>query len=292
MNYIEFGIIKKKTKKSYQVLKGKLYDDFMLLRYFRDIYHIENSKKNNLKKLFYLYKNLNDPKDIRFNLINTILLKLSSNNFYEFGFTLYEKIYYFKFFFKFLNYYINIKTIKFYGNDISKQFIFFCKKFYSSEKYQLRLDMKFKKEKVKNAVFFSKGVSLLYSKNNLDILRTAIQQSSCGSFDFSINLRGKFIRQLETGYNLYYPSIEDFIKTINISNKNKYFLIRNIKKKNDLVYFEMVYGNKHIISEFDKEFNCISKKYKKRTKEILGLDKKFDFFNGNLIFKKNKPLHE
>ena len=257
MNYIEFGIIKKKTKKLYQVLKGKLYDDFMLLRYFRDIYHIENSKKNNLKKLFHLYKNLNDPKDIRFNLINTILLKLSSNNFYEFGFTLYEKIYYFKFFFKFLNYYINIKKIKFYGSDISEKFIFFCKKFYSPEKYQLRLDLKFKKENVKNTVFFSKGVSLLYSKNNLDILRIAIQQSSCGSFDFSINLKGKHTRQLETGYKLYYPGFEDFIKIINISNKNKSFLIRNIEKKKDLVYFEMVYGNKNIINEFSKEFNRI-----------------------------------
>lgn len=44
----------------------------MLLRYVRDIYQFENSKKNNLKNLFHLYKNLNDPKDIMFNLINTI----------------------------------------------------------------------------------------------------------------------------------------------------------------------------------------------------------------------------
>jgi hypothetical protein len=283
MNYIEFGIIKKKKKYSYQILKGKLYDDFMLLRYFRDIYQFEKSKKNNLKKLFHLYKNLNDPKDIRFNLINTILLKLSSNNFYEFGFTLYEKIYYIKFFFKFLNYYINIKKIKFFGNDISEQFIFFCKKFYSSEKYQLKLNIMFEGKDVKNTVFFSKGVSLLYSKNNLDILRIAIQQSSCGSFDFSINLKGKHTRQLETGYKLYYPGFEDFIKIIS-SNNNKHFLIRNIKKTEDLVYFEMVYGNKHIINEFSNEFNRISKKYKKRTKKILGLDKKFNFFDRNLIF--------
>lgn len=110
---------------------------------------------------------------------------------------------------------------------------------------------------MKNTVFFSKGVSLLYSKNNLDILRIAIQQSSCGSFDFSINLKGKHTRQLETGYKLYYPGFEDFIKIINISNKNKSFLIRNIEKKKDLVYFEMVYGNKNIINEFSKEFNCI-----------------------------------
>ena len=144
--------------------------------------------------------------------------------------------------------------------------------------------MKFKKENVKNTVFFSKGVSLLYSKNNLDILRIAIQQSSCGSFDFSINLKGKHIRQLETGYKLYYPGFEDFIKIINISNKNKSFLIRNIEKKKDLVYFEMVYGNKNIINEFSKEFNRISKKYKKRSKEILGLDKKFNFFDRDLIF--------
>jgi len=286
INYIEFGIIKKKTKKLYQVLKGKLYDDFMLLRYFRDIYHIENSKESNLKKLFHLYKNLNDPKDIRFNLINAILLKLSSNNFYEFGFTLYEKIYYFKFFFKFLNYYINIKKIIFYGNDISEKFIFFCKKFYSTEKLKLLLDKKFKKKNVKNTVFFSKGVSLLYSKNNLDILSIVLQQSSCGSFDFSINLKGKHTRQLETGYKLHYPDFDDFIKIININNKNKYFLIKNIKKKKDLVYFEIVYGNKHIISEFCKEFTRVSKKFNKRTKKILGLDKKFNFFNHNLIFQK------
>ena len=39
-----------------------------------------------------------------------------------------------------------------------------------------------------------------------------------------------------------------------------------------------------LIAEFCKEFNRISKKYKKRSKEILGLDKKFNFFDRDLIF--------
>jgi hypothetical protein len=282
MNYIEFGYYKKNFRKTYEVIKGKLYDDFMLSRYFKDIYHIEIAKFLKSRKLIYLSKNLHHKKDIRFNLINSILLKSSLNNFYEFGFTLYEKIYYFEFFFKFLNYKIKLKNIEFFGNDISKKFIFFCKNFYNSKKFKIKLYLNFNKKIIKNKVFFSKGISLLYSKNNLDILRIAIQRSSCGFFDFSINLKGKYVKQLDTGYKMHYPSFEDFINIINF-NKKKSFLIRNIKKNNNLVYFEMVYGKKHIIEKFNNEFIKLSKKYKKN-KKILGLHKKFDLFTSNIIF--------
>ena len=43
--YIEFGHLKNNKKNKYQLLSGDLYDNFMLLRYFRDIYNLNSYTK-------------------------------------------------------------------------------------------------------------------------------------------------------------------------------------------------------------------------------------------------------
>jgi hypothetical protein len=50
-------------------------------------------------------------------------------------------------------------------------------------------------------------------------------------------------------------TIKILLNFLNIDNKNKYFLIGNVERKNNLVYFEIALGNKHIINEFNKKFN-------------------------------------
>ena len=40
---------------------------------------------------------------------------------------------------------------------------------------------------IKNSIFFSKGVTLLYYKNNLNLIKRSIELSKGGSFDFSIS---------------------------------------------------------------------------------------------------------
>ena len=127
-NFIEFGIKKSKVKKVYEKLSGNLYDTYMLSRYFKDIYNLQKIIN---KKISFKDKLLHDNKDLKFNLINFILVQKSKKNkFYEFGFTLYEKIFYFKFFNKFFVKKLNIDKIKFFGTEISDQFIFFCQNFY------------------------------------------------------------------------------------------------------------------------------------------------------------------
>ena len=72
MNYLEFGLLHKNKKKIYEIKKGHLYDDYMLSRYFNDIFLVSKYKKN--KDLAKIVKYLHDKKDLKFNLINLLLL--------------------------------------------------------------------------------------------------------------------------------------------------------------------------------------------------------------------------
>ena len=265
--YIEFGTFKRGQKKIYEKLKGDVYDSFMLSRYFNDIFILNKSKK-----IDHVSKKLHDKKDLRFNLINYLFLKQSSSkNFYEFGQTLFEKIYYIKYFQKIFNE-NKIKNIKWYGNDISKLFNFFCDNFHQKEKVRVFDLPKF--YYIKNSIFFSKGVTLLYYKNNLNLIKRSIELSKGGSFDFSISKKKKF-KKLNTGYNLYYPSIKEFENVL--QNSKKSFFLRNIKKKKGKIYFEILYAEKKLIKNFFINFNKLKIKFKKNKSiiNILGLNKKF-----------------
>ena len=185
--YIEFGSIIRGNKKIYQTLKGNVYDYYMMSRYFKDIYFLE--KFNNGENLKNLYKSLHHKKDFKFNLINFILLKTSqSKKFYEFGQTLFEKIFFVKAFNKILDIKINKKII-WCGNDVSKLFNFFCKNFYSN--LSIKLNEKPNFFQIKKSIFFSKGISLLYEKKNLKILRNVFKNADCGSFDFTVYKKNK-----------------------------------------------------------------------------------------------------
>ena len=267
-NFIKFGIQKKnKTLKTYEEKKGDLYDTYMLGRYFEDIFNLQRLYNNKVK----FKKNLfHDIKDLRFNLIHHILWSNYKKKFYEFGFTAYEKIFYFKFFNSVLNKKIDISKIEFRGNDISERLIFFCQNFYKD--YKISLDRKkFNQKNYSQSVFFSKGVTLLYEKQNIKNLKNFINYSECGSFDISLYPKKK-IRLLETGLNLYYPSIISFINLINNSNKKIYF--RNKKKENNKIYLEILFGDENVDKIINKRFKYLSKK-KFPFKRYLHLNKKF-----------------
>ena len=165
-NYLEFGFISHYNKKKpYELLNGDLYHQYMLGRYFNDIYNLNlliHKKKKFSSSLFH------DNKDLKFNFLNYLLLKLSKKKkFYEFGFTLYEKIYYLKYFDTFFKKKLLINKIDFNGTDISKKFIFFCENFHKN--FKINLSSKTRKNLFYNSVFFSKGVTLLYEKKILVI---------------------------------------------------------------------------------------------------------------------------
>ena len=107
-----------------------------------------------------------------------------TKKFYEFGFTLYEKIFYFKYFNSIFDKKIPFKKINFLGNDISDIFIFFSRNFYKN--YNMKLSKVVKKSFYKNSIFFAKGVTLLYEKRNIEYLKNFVKFCEAGTFDISI----------------------------------------------------------------------------------------------------------
>ena len=63
-------------------------------------------------------------------------------------------------------------------------FNFFCINFHKDHK--LKVFEKPNKKFLKNSVFFSKGVSLLYEKNNISFLKNVLKDTSSGCFDFTV----------------------------------------------------------------------------------------------------------
>jgi|TARA_Y100000310_G_scaffold332619_1_gene408551 hypothetical protein len=280
--YLEFGSIIKGKKKRYELLKGELYNSYMLSRYFKDLYYLNSFKSK--KDFNFLSQKLHHKTDLKFNFVNFSLLKVSNpNSFYEFGQTLFEKIYFIKFISKFFGENKNL-NIKWYGNDISKMFNFFCNNFYKNLKIKVFDSPNY--NCIKNSVFFSKGVSLLYYKNNINFLNRVLKTSKCGSFDFSLSRKRK-ITYLATGYQMHYPSISSFFDIVK-RIKNKKFFVRNIKKHDKKIYFELVYGNKKIIDSFLTYHKKKREKYKnnKNVTKTFDLNSKFiDIFDEKIVKK-------
>ncbi|MDC1010794.1 hypothetical protein OAQ58_00690 [Candidatus Pelagibacter sp.] len=269
-NYLEFGIYTNNKKHIYELKTGALYDWYMLPRYFNDIFLLDKYK--NTRNINKLSKLLHHKEDLKFNLVNFILLKISkSKSFYEYGQTLFEKIFFINFFSNFLKTKFNY-NINWYGNDISELFNFFCNNFYKNLK--IKTSKKFDIKKIDKTVFFAKGVTLLYLKNNSLLLKNIIKKSKCGSFDMSLK-KNKTNIYLNTGKKLYFPSSKEFFKMLNESNKK--FIIRNFKIDNtNKIYLEIIYGNDSIIRDFKRYHIKLNNKFKNNPAllRILGLNSK------------------
>ena len=95
----------------------------------------------------------------------------------------------------------------------------------------------------------------------------------------------KLKKKLNTGYNLYYPSIKEFENVLQ-TQKKSFFFTKYKKKKEGKIYFEILYAEKKLIKNFFINFNKLKIKFKKNKSiiNILGLNKKFyqyqkDMFN-------------
>lgn len=268
--YLEFGSLVRSSKKKYETLYNSksfnLYDAYMFSRYFRDIYVLEHNK--NFKQL---KTQLHDIKDLKFSfVIYILLLSTKVEKYYEFGSTIFERYFYIKFLEnKFSK---KTKLNRYYGNDISKFFNYFSNKFFS-KKFNCFASEKFEKKLVSKSIFFSKGISLLYEKNNKKILEKIFLNSTAGFFDFSIMKENK-IKFLNTGKKLYYLGYKNFKKILN-KNKNKYFYFRKIKYKNNKIYFECIFGGENILRDFEK----LKKKLRVNKKDKKNLDYDFKFIN-------------
>ena len=270
--YIEFGSIVGKKKRRYQTLKGDLYDSYMLSRYFRDLHNLSLINKNNFRNHC---KKLHHKKDLKFNFINYLfLIIVKSKSFYEFGQTLFEKIFFMKFFTKIFKKKINFK-IKWCGNDISKMFNFFCINFYKN--YKINVFEKPNYKLIKNSIFFSKGVSLLYYEKNINLIKYVLKNSYCGSFDFTV-CKKKTKQFLNTGYKLHYPSKKEFLKIIP-KDKEQIILFKNLKQDEKFLYFEVIFGKKNIVTSVLKLFNFFKVKFKKNNPYLKNFDLNTKFYD-------------
>lgn len=268
-NFIDFGIIESGKKKIYQTLSGNLYDTYMVGRYFNDIYNLEKLIKNEIT----FKKNLiHDTKDLKFNLINFLLLLRSKKNlFYEFGFTLYEKISFFRLFNTLSTKKIILNKIKFHGMEISDLMIFFVENFYKN--FKIDVNKTVKKKFFSKSVFFSKGVTLLYEKKNMLFLSDFINECESGSFDISLYPKKK-IKNFPSGYTLHYPSVSEFIDLLKKSNKSLFF--RNKKKIGKKIYLEIIFGEKNLDKKINSDLLFFSKNKKCQLfKKYLSINKKF-----------------
>ena len=270
-NYIEFGLLKGSRKNIYENISydqiEQTYDVFMMGRYFRDIKVLSKEKK-----LENLFKSLHHKKDIYFSFVSYILgLTSSSTHYYEFGCTLFERFFFFQFFDNFLRKKLN-KQLKYYGNDKSDTFNFFCNNFLDKKKFKSFRN--FNKSYLRNSLFFSKGVSLLYERSNKNKIEQILKLSNSGSFDFSISDKNE-TKILNTGLHLHYMSKNEF-KKILLKNHSKIFLFKNLKKNNRHTYFEIIYGDKEKIFKFSKLYEKYRLRFKNTKKYItLNLGSKF-----------------
>ena len=276
-NFLTFGTYKKKSKKEYETLYGNLYDEYLLIRYFKDIYNIKCALDNK-KKLKSLHQKLHDKKDLKFNLINYILILITKKSiFYEFGSTIFEKIYYFKLFDNILNKKVSNK-IKYFGTEVSQKLNFFSINFHQN--YKVKILENLNKNIFKSANFYAKGVTLLYEKKNYALLKNIFSYFECGHFDFSIVNKRK-IYKINTGKKLHFITKNKFLELL--KNSKKEFLIRNIKKSKNKMYFEIIFGNKKIINNFLFYYNKIKKNQKfkhygvNKNFKIISLKKDFLF---------------
>ena len=79
---------------------------------------------------------------------------------------------------------------------------------------------------------------------------------------------------LETGYQLYYPSVEEFKNLLKLSNK--YFFYRNKKKIGSRIYLEIIFGDKYLDKKINTALDNLSKNNKiKNYSKYFSLKKKF-----------------
>ena len=198
-NYLEFGSIKNNQKRRYEIKKGNLYDWYMLPRYFNDLHILDKfTKSNNLKKLS---KKLHHKEDLKFNFTILLLLKVSKFRiFYEFGQTLFEKIYFLKVFSNYFNI-RNLKKIRWRGNDISEMFNFFCKNFYKNLDIKVfnKLDKKSVKKLINclkntncNQIICISTVDVYSNKNSSE--RSYIKKNHLNPYGFNRLLLNNFIK--------------------------------------------------------------------------------------------------
>ena len=140
---------------------------------------------------------------------------------------------------------------------------------------------KFDIKKVDKTVFFAKGVTLLYLRNNSLLLKNIINKSNCGSFDISLT-KNKTNFYLNTGKKLYFPNSKEFFKMLDESNKK--IIVKNFSiNKTNKIYLEIIYGNESIIRNFKIYYQKLNIKFKNNPKLLRMLGLNFKLYDLNEI---------
>jgi hypothetical protein len=242
--YLEFGSINLKDNKKivydYRI-DQEAYDFFMVGRYaneliaYRDLIILFKHKKFKMLKAKFI-KEIHTKDFLNSLLTWMAIIFLDDNkmktNFFEIGFTLFGCIETHELCRLILKKGPNVKKIKYSGTEIS----YFISELAISlhKEYKVTYKLTDKKANYSNALFFAKGVTLLYSMQTINDFIRAMSSSKIAIFDYNYSLSSDNQHIISrVGKNMVYLDI------YKISDK-----LKKIKKKLMIRTSDMIYDNK------------------------------------------------
>jgi hypothetical protein len=239
--FLEFGEVdtEKCTKKIWGFkLHQKAYDWFMLGRYANDILAFEKITKLlqplSLQTLIDYYNSeIHHGDEASLSLSKNIALAVTQNNpiqkspsFFELGQTIFGCIDGMDFYQAFLNQLkinspqVNLKSVEWYGVDISEMFNGLSKTLH--KEYRINAFVSTAELPPKMDVFFSKGITLLYAVRNLKDLFDTITRGRLAFFDYSFSLSEMEDTTIGSGKTVRYLKLSDFLSEIKKRKEKMY----------------------------------------------------------------------
>lgn len=294
--FLEFGEIDRNNnkKKVWDFRTGQqAYDWLMGARYFNDILGYQKMENNlnkisdkQLIKIFIDYIHHKD--DISSNLGKLLALSVvNGKSFLELGSSLFGCIEGMSFCQKLLKEYEiknlnnDLKNVDWYGIDNS--FYMNDLAILSHPDHKIHVRNSIKELQVNTAVFFAKGISLLYAIRKPEELIDIIDRNKICVFDYSFSMKGRQETTVGSGKLLEYLEFAEF-DTLKQNNNKEIFVNKNnsfYTKENNRVLLDMVIGETKYIKDFiqldDTIHTGLTKKLSHDLRNAFYLDKKSDW---------------
>jgi hypothetical protein len=296
--FLEFGEINTdtSTKKTWGFkMHQKAYDWFMLSRYANDILAFNTMKRMIGKSaeqdiINYFNEEVHHDDEMALHLAKNIAIIVTQNNpvlsspsFYELGQTLFGCIEGMELYQDILNHLkidcpqINFKNISWYGVDISEMFNELSRTFHQEYKVKTMPDKSELPEQMD--VFFSKGITLLYSVRDMEDLFSTIKKGRLAVFDYSFALDKQTDTTIGSGKTVRYLELSDFLQELKKHKEKLYVKKSNsrIIKETNRLWVDCIFGDETLCNDYIKSDISLRK----------GLANKLSKLNGSGRFLNN-----
>jgi len=266
LTYLEFGGIDFTggTKSIWDFrIDQEAYDFLMLSRYAKEIIAFNKSlqsiQNGNYLDFIDLYKNDVHTQDFLNSILTFKALELLNKNgkhpkFFELGFTLFGCIDAHEVCAHLLDNNLEVKNIKYRGNEISEFLSLIAQKLHSDYDTDFSLDTDQFEESYD--VFFAKGVTLLYAINKPEQLFNYLDRSNLSIFDYSFSLGEKHTSVLGTGKKVTYHSIKQIISQAE-SYSQELFIRKSdhILDNDNRLRAHFLWGEEKVVKKYLDELN-------------------------------------